>query len=478
MFLRLSRGVPLSILPGKRTYDDQLPLGVFSLLISEASRIRSLHMCISTTLLEKLSPDIWSAPLLESVTLQQTDDDPPAEGSPTSIRNAVLPALRSLSTTTFSCTFARGFFRPTLTKLIIYAPDMSLSIAEWVDTLNALPLLAHLILEDALPQGSVPPGLIATRVEMRHLAHLELLGWDSAMQCAHLLAHLSLPSCRTLALNVRSSAPRTTSEFHHLFSSISSALGSAFAPQSASLQPSQTSLSVHLWRATLPLWKHAWVYATKEPYSPSEAPAVALDIDSLGTPLPPDTLRTLVGALPLEAVRALRLWDGDTIDCHDVRPLAALRRVEALVYVCPRPLDLLRTLGKPSELLLFPELKHLALRHAKWHVHGERCIAPYSDPPLSSHVDAMLATRAEMGVPLKDLHLQGLRRVDKERDLGWFEEGKKDVRQFEWDMERWECNRPSYPCLECAQRSALSIGKPGGDVEGDLDSDVEFSDLD
>ena len=471
-FLRLSKPVPLSILPIKEAYYEQPPLEVLSLLIPEAPRIRSLHMCLSTALLENISPDIWVAPLLESIALELVDDSPLAGDAPASIWGAALPALRSLSMTTFSCSFSRGFFRPTLTKLVIRHPGSSLSVTEWLDALEALPLLEHIFLDNATFTESLS-GPISRRVEMAHLEHVGLRSeWYAAMTCIELLAHLSLPACRTLTLNKHT----TTSDFHRLFSTVAHALGSAFAPQSASLQLDHTALLVRLWRAAppLPAWKRSWGYDTKVPCEP-ERPAVALDIDALDVPLPPDLLPTLVSALPLSAMRMLRLWDGEA--AHSVRPLAALCNVEALLYVCARPLELLGGLSGPSKPLLLPVLRHLTLRHAKWHVHGERCLTPYADPPLGEDIEAMLAARKKMGAPLEELHLQGLRRVDKTRDLPWLEEAKKDVGLFQWDTERWECSRPPYPCLDCAQRSVFSIGEPEGDIEGDLNSDVEFSDL-
>ena len=479
MFLGLSKGVPLSILPGKQSYDHQQPPGLLSLLVPEAPRIRSLHMCISAALLEDLDPKLWNAPQLESITLGLVDDCPPEGDAPASVWDAALPALRSLSMTAFSCTFARGFFRPTLTKLVVAHPDVALSVAEWVDVLSELPLLEHLTLQGALPQGSVPAEPIVERIEMHHLAHVELFDWDIGMQCAHLFAHLHLPACRALALSLRGDGPRTPSEFHALFSAVSSALGDAFAPQSASLYLGHTALSTRLWRAAPPLsaWKHAWGYDTRELREPSERPAVALDIDALGAPLPPALLRPLVAGLPLHALRLLRIWDWDGECARSVRPLAALHALEALLYVCARPLGLLRALAEPATPPPLPALRHLALRHAKWHAHGGRCCVPYGDPPLAADVDAVVAARARMGVPLDELYLQGLRHVDEARDLAWFDAPRASVWRFVWDKDQWGCYRPLVPCVDCVQGATLGVEEVGGDAEGELDSDFEFTDV-
>ena len=382
MFLSLSGGVPLSIIPRRHDYEDELRPAILSLLIPEVPRIRSLHLRLCISCLQDLSvtkPCV--APLLGFITLEAYDDCARHECALALIRNASLPALWSVSLTTLPNALVRAFLRPTLTTLTVRLPDETMSIAEWVDMLAALPLLESLVLEGVLLEDSLAPTSVAARLEMRRLARVELLEWEAGMQCAYLLAHLSLPSCRTLALSMRGSAPFTSSEFHLLFSSVSSALGSAFPPQSASLQLNRTALSVRLWRAALPLpvFKRAWGYDIKEPREPSEHPAVALDIDALGVQLPPDMLPTLVNALPLAHVRALRLGGSDY--ARGMRPLAALQNVETLLYVSPRPVDLLRALSASSSShpsasqstpALFPKLKHLALRHAKWHAHGGR----------------------------------------------------------------------------------------------------------
>ena len=51
IFLGLSNGVPLFTIPGTHASENELQPETFSLLAPKASRIRSLHLRLSTTLL-------------------------------------------------------------------------------------------------------------------------------------------------------------------------------------------------------------------------------------------------------------------------------------------------------------------------------------------------------------------------------------------------------------------------------------------
>ena len=177
MFLELSKGVPLSITPGTQVFENELQPEIFSLLIPEASRIRSLSLCLPTTLPLDLTSKVWDAPLLESIDLYHGHQSMPDDRAIAFIQDVALPTLRSLSLATFSYTAAHDIPRSTLTTLVIRHPVAALRVAEWVDVLDALPLLEHLVLVHAMKANTNDEPVsrpVARSVTMARLVHVEL----------------------------------------------------------------------------------------------------------------------------------------------------------------------------------------------------------------------------------------------------------------------------------------------------------------
>ena len=425
MFLRLSKGVSISVIPGSRVYNHALQFEIFSLLVPEAPRIRARRLCLPTSLLCKLvSEPPWAAPLLESITLQLGDGGVPPR--------LCFPFF-SLQLTALPNMFLRGLSRPTLTSLVVRYPVHTLPVVEWLDALDALPLLEHLTLRGALADGP-PPGLAARSVAMCHLAHITLSERHSGLQCARLLDHLVLPQCRTLHLRMLRHGPATSDEHRGVFAAVASALGGAFVPEACSLRLDRTALCVRLWRDAPPSFGHAWGHDTK-----AGRAHVVVDINTHGAPLHADALPILVSALPLSHVRTLHFVHADPD--RNVRPLCALQQVEALLCVCSQPVGLLHALSEPQHgapaptPAVFPALRHLALRHAEWRTrHTEPC----ADSPLGARIDAMLDAWAGLDALLDELCLQGLRNVGEAKDFEWLESRRKSVRDFEWDTDSWE----------------------------------------
>lgn len=439
MFLTLSNVVPLSIIPGTQASEDELPPEILSLLISEVSRIRSLRLSLPTAVLRNFSSEAWDAPLLESISLDPDDDGMLLYRAPAFILGASLPVLRSLSLTAFPCSFSRGFLRPTITSLFIRHATTVLSIAEWVDMLDGLPLLERLVLQHAVSQGpdELVLGPAARRVEMAHLAYIELHEREYVMQCPRLLDHLVLPACRTLALTGTRSNITTAEECRHIFLAVASALGDGFAPRACELRLHYKSVAVRLWPDTLPVFKYDGLYGSNEDGDPSGNPQITVKIDCFGTPIHPDILPILVSALPLGDIRTLSFWHANTN--YSIRSLSALQKVETFLYLCQRPTEALQALSESQRgtLLLFPALRYLTLRDSEWHPSGDTHARSDSHVPLSEHIDGMLLTRGEMDAPLHELHLQGLRNIDRAEGLGWLDSGQKDVSHFQWDTDDW-----------------------------------------
>ena len=414
MFLRLSKGIPISVIPGSRVYNHALQYEIFSLIVPGAPRIRALRLCLPTSLLYKLvSEPPWYAPLLESITLELGDGGVPPHRCFPFFKGAELPALRSLQLTALPSMFLRGLSRPTLTSLVVHCPVHTLPVAEWLDALDALPLLEHLTLQNALADGP-PPGLAARSVAMRRLAHIMLSARRSGPQYTRLLDHLVLPQCRTLHLQMLGHGPATAGEHRGVFAAVASALGGAFAPEMCSLRLDRVGLCVRLWRDAPPSFgrdcKAGREFAGRA--------HVVVDIDTSGAPLHTDVLPVLVSALPLARVRTLHFVHADP--GRSVRSLYALQKVETLLCVCPQPRDLLHALsesqrGAPAPAL-FPVLRHLALRHAEWRT---RRTEPCANPPLGALVDAILEARAALSAPLDELCLQGLCNVGEAEDFEW-----------------------------------------------------------
>ena len=306
--------------------------------------------------------------------------------------------------------------------------------------MDGLPLLEHLVLEGAIVKDGDTMGSVTRRVEMGHLTHIELHEWIYVVQCAGLLDHLILPACRTLALMGTNSAMRTAKECHRVFFAVVSALGDRSALRACELRLLVGSVAVYLWQDTLPAFKYDdYRRGTDEDDDPSGRPQVTVRVGCGGTVIRSDVLPILVSALPLADVRTLRLLQANR--GHSVRPLASLRNVETLLYLCDRPTELLQTLSKfqhdPRTLLLFPALRHLTLRQAQWRPNWRRSVERDSDVPLSELIDGMLLARGEMGAPLHELRLQGLRNLDVAEELGWLESARQDVSHFQWDTEDW-----------------------------------------
>ena len=474
MFFALSKEISLSIIPGNQVNENELDSSIFSLLAPEAPRIRSLHLCLSRDLLEDLASwwdKPWDAPMMEAISLEWSDtEELPEMHECLGFIGGDLPALRSVSLTAPPCYFTDYFLQPTLTKLVVRHPTLPMSPEEWVDLLEELPLLEHLVLERALQDPFFRTPLTDEILEMEHLKHLELHELQTGRRCADLLDRLALPECRTLILTVRGTS--TTEEHHWVFSAVASALGDCFEPKACNILLDHTRMAVQLWQDASPMFKDAWGFGSEERRKPSERPNVTIDFDNLKRRLPSDMLQTVVSALPLSDIRILRFWDPE--EDRSMRPLHALPAVEALLYICPRPLDLLHELS--STPALFPDLRHLTLRSAKWHAHGEKCLEPYSDPPLSTHLDTMLAARAETGVSLQELHLQILREIGGVKEMYWLWDSgrRKDVGCFKWEEQKW---RDSYPCKSCGKRSTRLREEAERGAREYLKPDVEFANL-
>ena len=451
MFLELSNGIPLSIVPGSLAYDDELQLKIFSLLIPEAPRIRSLRLCLSTELLEELVSEVWETPLLESITLELGDEGTPPAPALAFIQNASLPALRILSLRTFHCTYVRDFLRPTLTTLIVRMPASALSVPEWAEALEGLPLLEYLALDGALEdEFFFEP--VTRRVEMAHLTQIELYDWYDGIHCAWLLDHLVLPSCHELTLEVRKAKTTASEDYRHIFYTVASAMGHRFAPKSCNLRLSPGAISIELWQDMAPVLDYSTGYPAYKNHGGLDRPQVTLFFDLRECLGPRDALKA-ISALPLLNIHALRL---DNFGCDlSLRSLSTLQAVEDLMYICAQPLKFLRAISTPkggdhpAALLLLPALRHLTLRDAQWHRHGALCLKPFSDPPLGQQIDAAVDARRAMGVPLRELHLQGVCNLDESQDLEWFKDAPKRMPIFTWDAERRDRSDWKIPCTKC-----------------------------
>ena len=82
-------------------------------------------------------------------------------------------------------------------------PETGLLVAKWVEALEGLPLLECLVLDKMLEDKPLLEP-VTRRVEMAHLAHIELYDWYIATKCTRLLDSLVLPLCREITLEVQS----------------------------------------------------------------------------------------------------------------------------------------------------------------------------------------------------------------------------------------------------------------------------------
>ena len=474
MFLELSKRVPISVIPGTTDDEDTLQADIFYLLIPELPRIRSLRLFLSNELLRELNSGIkkWTVPLLESIILELSDEVTPSPPNHPLVflQNASLPALRTLSLRRFRCTSVQGFLRPTLTTLIVRMPSTVLPVAEWLGVMEELPLLEYLVLDKALKDESLPSP-VTRRVEMTHLARVELYDWYIENKCARLLDSLVLPSCHEITLEVRALKLAAAENHSNTFSSVASAMGSQFKPKSCDLVLAPGLVIIQLWQEMTPVLKYAEEICSAEHRSGLQRPQVNVFLTARGDPDPYDALQTLSSALPLSNIRTLRLKNtGCDLGVHS---LSTLQAVEDLMYVCTRPLKFLRTISKPEGCdppptpSSFPALRHLTLRDAEWHKHGKLCLKPFSDPPLGPFIDAVVDARRAMGVPLQELHLQSVCNLDESQDLEWFKDAPKSVAIFSWDTKRRSRYYPSVPCDRCQRR--MCGWTVGSDEESDGD---------
>ena len=436
VFLRLSKEVPLSIVPGTWTQYLRLQCDSYetlALLSPEAPRIRSLRLCLHTDLLRELiSATVWDAPLLDSIDLELERSSTAPDGCLAFLQSAPLPALHSLRLAYFPGTFVRDFLRPTLTHLKISDPSLKLSVAEWLDALRALPLLEDLETMSSIDNGSYVTAT-TTSVKMCHLMHLMMIE-DDPSPCTRLLDHLVLPQCHMFNLRAFGNRPVTAEKCRGVFAAAASALGDALMPRTCSLRLDRNAITVGLWQDVLPTSHnyYSWGRDASNDCELSEHLHVVIFISHCTNP---DVLPILVSVLPLSHVRTLRFENMDLT--RSIRPLSALQEVDTLLYDCNHPFGLLQVLSEPQNgaPVPFPALRQLTLRDATWR-------SRYPMPSRSSEwidvewISAILDARAKLGVPLDGLRLQGLRNVRRAEDLEWLESAPKRVRRFEWNAGR------------------------------------------
>ena len=117
------------------------------------------------------------------------------------LSGAVMPKIRLLN---LDCpwSLAKALLRPTLTHLEIHKDITSrlncVSVQEWLEVLQGLPILEELHISNAIHlEGAHPathtPSSVIDLPKLRKISLRQDRGWVNAVACAHLLVHLSYP---------------------------------------------------------------------------------------------------------------------------------------------------------------------------------------------------------------------------------------------------------------------------------------------
>ena len=218
--IRLSKGAALTV-KAHSWHPDESMAEKIQMVIPELYRVSVLHLCLPTSILQSLLVHFLApAPKLESLRLraEQFYDHPPDSFNlPDLIFANHSPSLRLLELT--YCRFSWQSLPPSsLTHLELRRVTIPPSMTQFLSFLHVMPMLETLILDEALPTDSLHTrnsDVSSPRLFLPKLCELILVGGIDP--CTHFLRHIAYPITTFTTFNCNISkeeSPNLLSFFH------------------------------------------------------------------------------------------------------------------------------------------------------------------------------------------------------------------------------------------------------------------------
>lgn len=429
-WLRRSKAAPLEVFI--HDYENSvlsLSPRILRALESSASHIKSLQLILTMALVESVEDSpILEVPILDTLHLRSQMD---AHDEPESfwiLSGAPMASLKELVLERIPSTLYRSFLRPTLTRLSIKFGAMS--VVDCIETLAYLPSLEMIALIDCFSTMDVPPP--PHRIQMPCLGRLYIgLGYEDNVTGAIFLNHLSLPSACCIHLQVPNG-----NDCVDLFAAVQAKLSRTHL-ETCTFLFSGDWLVVDLWPDSTGFDKWPIGFRSEEHEdlrsitADTTHPQLHLDLAFPPRQTPQalaDSLPSYLDFLPsdLSTVETLRLIAHDVHEAYDMclrTILDTFSHIHILDCDHSDVDDILRYLAQPAAPNLpLPNLLRLVLREVYWHPHGIEDVPLYMGVRTpAAAIEAMLAARRQMEIPLKSLIIDRPRNFYEE-DMKWFDD--------------------------------------------------------